>query len=291
MTARTWTTIELLRTTTEFFAGKGLPSARLAAERFLAHAWGCRRVDLYLRTETLIEPRVLDAYRELVRAYAAGEPLQYVMGETEFMGLAIATDRRALIPRPETELLVDTVVKRLRPQAGGAPATVLELGTGSGAVAVALAVHLPQVEVWTTDASPDAAALAGANARRHGVEARVHVLVMDRFEALAPGLAGTMACVVSNPPYVTTSEMAGLPSVVRDHEPHQALHGGEDGLDFHRYLCSRGLQFLAPGGMLALEIGAAQGPAAVALVRDAGLHDVILLQDWAGLDRIVVGTR
>lgn len=291
MTTRTWTTIELLRTTSEFFAGKSLPAARLAAERLLAQASGCRRVDLYLRTDTEVDAAVLDRYRGLVRAYASGQPLQYVMGSTEFMGLEVLCDRRALIPRPETELLVDTVVKRMRAHAAAGPAAVLELGTGSGAIAVALAVRLANAEVWTTDVSLDAAALAVTNARHHGVGSRVHVLVMDRFTALSPALAGTMDCLVANPPYVTTAEMADLPLVVRDHEPHTALHGGDDGLLFYRYLCSEGLQFLAPGGMLAVEIGAGLGAAVTTLARDAGLQDVVLLQDWSGLDRVVIAVR
>ena len=186
--------------------------------------------------------------------------------------------------------MVDAVQKRLASATAG-PAAVLELGTGSGAIAVALAVHLPHVEVWTTDASPDAAALAWANARRHHVENRVHVLVMDRFEALHPDLAGTMACIVSNPPYVTSAEMAALPDLVREHEPQVALHGGADGLDYHRYLCKQGLQFLAPGGTLAMEIGSGQAAAVQALVREADLQDVTLLPDYAGLDRIVIGRR
>ncbi len=291
MATRTWTSLELLKTTTAYFIEKGRPAARLAAERLLAHAWGCRRVDLYLRTEQVIDEAVLAAFRALVRAYGSGQPLQYVEGDAEFLGLTFAVDPRVLVPRPETELLVDAVEKRLAKLAGRGTAAVLELGTGSGAIAVALAVHLPHVEVWTTDASPGAAAVAAGNARRHAVAERVHVLVMDRFEALAPDLAGTMACVVSNPPYVTTDEMIGLDPVVRDHEPHQALHGGDDGLDFHRYLCTRGLQFLSPGGMLAVEIGHRQGAAATELFRAAGLQDVTLLQDYAGLDRIVLGTR
>jgi release factor glutamine methyltransferase len=289
MMPRTWTTLELLKTTSEFLAAKGLGAPRLAAERLLAHAMNCRRVDLYLATEKRVEEPVLESYRGYVRAYAAGAPLQYVVGEAEFMGLSFVTDRRALIPRPETELLVDAVQKRLPASAVAGPVPVLELGSGSGAIAVALAVHLPHVEVWTTDASPEAAALAAANARRHHVEDRVHVLVMDRFEALQPDLAGTMACVVSNPPYVTTAEMAALPEVVREHEPAAALHGGEDGLAYHRYLCKQGLQFLAPGGTLAMEIGAGQAAAVRGLAESAGLHDVTVLPDYAGLDRIVIG--
>lgn len=290
MATRTWTTLELLKTTADYLAARGLATPRLAAERLLAHARGCRRVDLYLASGDPVEARVLEAYRDLVRAYASGRPLQYVVGETEFLGLVMAVDRRALIPRPETELLVDAVVKRLRAVVGRR-LVVLELGAGSGAVAVALAVLLPQAEVWTTEASPGAAALAAANARRHGLADRVHVLVMDRFEALHPDLAGAADCVISNPPYVTTSEIQALPAVVRDHEPELALHGGANGLDFHRYLCNRGLQFLSAGGTLAVEIGAAQGPAVRALFDAAGLHDVTLLQDFAGHDRIVLGTK
>jgi len=291
MTARTWTTLELLKTTTEFFVGKGLPSARLAAERLLAHAWNCKRMDLYLRGDHVIDGGVLENYRDLVRAYASGRPLQYVEGEIEFMGNRLAVDARVLIPRPETELLVDAVVKRLKPAAERGPVSVLELGTGSGAIAVALAVQLPSAEVWTTDASREAAIVATVNVRRCGVDPRVHVLVMDRFEAISPEWADTMNCVVSNPPYVTTAEMATLPSVVREHEPHVALHGGADGLDFYRYLCKQGLRFLAPRGMLAVEIGASQGRAVEALFRDAHLQDVTVLQDYAGLDRIALGVK
>jgi len=291
MTTRTWTVLELVKTTAEYFAGRKLASPRLAAEWLLAHVLGCKRVDLYLRTEHVVDERVLEAYRGLVRAYAAGVPLQYVVGDTEFMGCTLRCDRRALIPRPETEILVDVVTKRLRATAAAGPARVLELGTGSGAIAIALAMLLPHVTIWTVDVSPDAVALAQDNARRNNVEARVHACVMDRFTGLAPELEGAMACIVSNPPYVTTAEMETLPPVVRQHEPALALHGGADGLDFHRYLSNDGLRFLAPGGMLAIEIGAAQGEAVRALFDAAGLRDATLLRDYAGLDRIVLGTR
>ncbi len=291
MTTKTWTVLELVKTTADYFAGRQLQSPRLAAEWLLAHVLGCKRVDLYLRTEHVVDDRVLEAYRGLVRAYAAGVPLQYVVGDTEFMGCTLRCDRRALIPRPETEILVDVVAKRLRAKATGGPMSVLELGTGSGAIAIALAVSLPHVEVWTVDVSPDAVVLARDNAKHNGVLDRVHACVMDRFTALAPELVGAMACIVSNPPYVTTAEMAALPAVVREHEPALALHGGADGLEFHRYLCRDGLRFLAPGGTLAVEIGAAQGEAVRALFDAAGLRDVTLLRDYAGLDRIVLGNR
>jgi len=289
MSTRTWTVLDLVKTTAEYFAGRQLQSPRLAAEWLLAHVLACKRVDLYLRTEQVVDDRVLETYRGMVRSYAAGVPLQYVVGDTEFMGCTLRCDPRALIPRPETEILVDAVAKRLRATVG--PVRVLELGTGSGAIAVALAKLLPQSAVWSTEVSPDAATLARENARRNGVEQRVHIAAMDRFAALAPELEGAMACIVSNPPYITTAEMETLPSVVREHEPALALHGGADGLDFYRHLCDGALHFLAPGGTLAVEIGAAQGDAVRALFDAAGLHDVTLLRDYAGLDRIVLGTR
>jgi release factor glutamine methyltransferase len=290
MQETTWKTLDLLRTTARYLEERGVESPRLAAERVLAHALGCRRVDLYLQTERVLAAAELDGARASVRALAAGVPLQYVVGETEFMGLAFRTDPRALIPRPETEILVDALLKRLRDRIGP-PARILELGTGCGAIAVALATGLPDAEVWCTELSPAAAALAAENCRRRSVAARVHVLVMDRFTALSPQLEGGFDCIASNPPYVRTDEMDGLPALVREHEPFVALHGGPDGLELHRTLCSEGLQFLAPGGTLGVEIGAEQAAPVRALFESAGLHDVTVLRDFAGRDRVVLGTR
>ena len=284
-----WTTIGLLTTTARWLQQRAVDSPRLAAERLLAHVLECKRVDLYLDTERPLTEPELAPYRELVRAHAAGTPLQYLVGETEFMGLSFHTDARALIPRPETEIMVDTLVKQW--SGSSRPLRVLELGAGSGAVAISLAVLLPHLEVWSTEVRPEAAALAGANARRHEVESRVHVLVMDRFSALSTELVDSFDAVVSNPPYVRTGELESLPAVVRDHEPHVALHGGADGLDFHRTLCAQGAAFLTSGGTLAVEIGATQGASVRDLFADAGLHGVRIVQDYAGLDRIVLGLR
>lgn len=284
-----WTTIELLGTTTRWFQERHVESPRLAAERLLAHVLGCKRVDLYLDTERPLGEAELVPYRELVRAHASGKPLQYLVGETEFMGLRLRSDPRALIPRPETEILVDTLIRRWK--SSTRPLRVLELGVGSGAIAVSLATLLPHVEVWTTELRAAAATLARDNVRRHAVESRVHVLVMDGFTALSADLAEGFDALVSNPPYVRTDELETLPRVVRDHEPWSALHGGRDGLDFYRLLCRQGLSFLAPGGTLAVEIGASQGASVRELFEDAGLRSVSLLKDYAGLDRIVLGER
>ncbi len=284
-----WTTLRLLTTTTQWLKERRVDAPRLAAERLLAHVLGCKRVDLYLDTERPLAESELAPYRELVRGHATGKPLQYLVGETEFMGLRFHTDARALIPRPETEILVDLLVKQW--SASSRPLRVLELGTGSGAIAVSLAALVPHVEVWSTEVSPATAALAHANAQRNDVAERVHVLVMDRFVALSADLAGGFDAVVSNPPYVRTDELDGLPAGVRDHEPWVALHGGADGLEFHRTLCTQGAEFLASGGTLAVEIGSQQGAAVRTLFEEAGLHGVRVVQDYAGLDRVVLGQR
>lgn len=284
-----WTTIRLLDSTTRWLQERGADSPRLAAERLLAHVLACERVELYLDSQRRVSEAELAPYRALVRAHASGTPLQYLVGESEFMGLRFRTDKRALIPRPETEILVDALVKQW--QSSSRPQRVLELGVGSGAIAVSLAVLLPHVEVWSTESSPEAAALARENARRHDVESRVHILVMDRFTALSTDLEAGFDALVSNPPYVSTDELETLPPTVRDHEPWTALHGGADGLDFHRTLCGPGLFFLARGGTLAVEIGATQGDSVRELFGNAGLQAVRILRDYAGHDRIVLGIR
>jgi len=288
MSLQTWKTIDLLRTTAHWLEGRGTGSARLAAERLLAHVLACRRVDLYMASERVLAAAEIAAYRELVRAYSGGAPLQYLVGETEFMGHVLRTDRRALIPRPETEILVEAVAKRLAPLPG--PCRVLELGAGCGAIGVALAKMLPRVEVWSTEIRAEAAALARANGRGQALEQRLHVLVMDGFAAVAPDLERSFDALVSNPPYVRTDELEDLPALVREHEPLAALDGGPDGLRFYRRLCAEGLRFLAPGGTLAVEIGASQGPAVRGLFGAAGLRDVTVLRDYAGHERVVLGT-
>ncbi len=289
MTVQTWKTLDLLRTTAQFFTDRGASVPRLAAERLLAHVLTCKRVDLYLTGERELGAAELDAYRMLVRAYAGGEPLQYLVGETEFMGLAFRTDRRALIPRPETEILVEAVAKRFGASSG--PPRILELGVGCGAIAVCLATLLPRAEVWCTEIRAEAASLARENCKRHAVDHRVSVLVSDVFAAVAPELEGTFDAIVSNPPYVRSSDLERLPRMIRDHEPMRALDGGADGLHFYHRLCSEGLRFLAPGGTLAVEIGAEQGAEVQAIFAAAALGDVTVLRDYAGHERVILARR
>src|SRR5580658_8454652 len=196
------TVLEVVKKTSEFFAGKGIESPRLNAELLVGHALGLPRMRLYLEFERPLAEAEVGAIRELARRRGRREPLQHIIGFTEFHGLRLATDRRALIPRPETELLVETVIERC-PEP---PRSILDLGTGCGAIALALASAFPGARVTAVDASPGALALAAQNAASAGLSERVTFVESDWFERLPPGSAYDL--VVSNPPYLSAAETA-----------------------------------------------------------------------------------
>ena len=257
-------------------------SPRLDAELLLAHVLGTNRAAVLAHPERRLTLKELTRYRALVSRRAGHEPLAYIVGWREFYGLEFAVDRRVLIPRPETELLVERAVAVVRP----VPAPrIVDVGAGSGAIAVTLAVQVPAATVYAIDASRGALEVTGQNALRHGVAGRVHCL----HGHLLDPLPGPVHLIVANLPYVTTAEWLDLMPEIRDYEPREALDGGSDGLDLVRALLATAGRWLGPGGAVVLEIGAAQGEAATALARhhfpDAR---VTLAQDYAGLDRLVV---
>ena len=262
---------EILRRSASWLAGKGFESARLEAELLLAHVLGVSRLELYTESERPLEQREVDAYRALLRRRAEGEPAAYLTGEREFYGLAFHVDADVLVPRPETELLVDRA-RELR------PATVLDLGTGCGCIAVACAVRLPEAALVATDLSARALEIAEVNARRHGVADRIRFLEGDLFRPLEEGERFDL--VVSNPPYVPE----GRAREVGRHEPHAALYSGADGLDLLRRLVPAAGAHLAPAGTLLAEIGEDQGEAVRALAREH-FASVEIHPDLAGLDR------
>jgi len=212
---------------------------------------------------------------EMVERRLAGEPLQYVVGKWSFRGLELLVDPRVLIPRPETEIVAEVALAEVRglslppPRHAGGPFVVADLGTGSGALALALAAELPEAEVWATDVSPAALAVARANLAAVGPAAsRVHLAEGMWYEALPSGLRGRLRVIVSNPPYVTEAEFAGLPPEVRDHEPTGALVAGPTGRESLEHLVAGGLDWLEPGGALVLEIAPDQA-AALRMVAEA----------------------
>ncbi len=275
-----WTTLSVLSWTASRFSERGLPSARLDAEVLLAHVLQTSRVALYTGFDKPLEEPELARYRELIKRRLAGEPVAYLIGEQEFWSLPLAVDPRVLIPRRDTETLVE-VGKR----AGGR--RIADVATGSGAVALALAKELPEATVVATDASEDALAVARANVARHGLEGRVELRAGD---LVAPLAAETFDLIVSNPPYVRTGDLAGLSAEVR-REPRRALDGGADGLDVLRRLIPAARDRLAEGGALAVEHGFDQGPAVRALFDAAGYRDVKTTPDLAALERVTEGRR
>jgi release factor glutamine methyltransferase len=276
--------IEVVKKTSEFLASKGVESPRLNAELLVGHALGLARMRLYLEFERPIGDAELAAIRELVRRRGRREPLQYVLGFTEFSGLRLKTDSRALIPRPETELLVETVVARC----AAPPEHILDLGTGGGAIALALARAFPRARVTAVDASAGALSLAAENAESNGLAGRVEFVESDWFERL-PG--GAYGLIVSNPPYLSADEAAAATPEVRDHEPAWALTSGAGGFADIGRIIAGSVGVLAPGGMLALETGTGHHALAAASAQAAGFARTESLRDLTGRDRIFLAWR
>jgi release factor glutamine methyltransferase len=279
------TVLEIIKKTTDFFAGKGIESARLNAELLVGHALGLKRMQLYLQFERALSEPELEKIRPLVRRRGQREPLQYILGETEFFGLRLKVDRRALIPRPETEQLVELVTRQL----AAPPAQALDLGTGSGAIALAVARHYSTTTVTAVDASEEALALARENAAALDLAGRVMFLRSNWFEQL-PAEA-RFDLMVANPPYLTAAETAATTPEVRAFEPAQALTaGGLDGMTELQAIIQGAPRFLAPGGLLALETGIGQHAALRRLLQESGFKNIESRQDLTKRDRFVLAT-
>jgi release factor glutamine methyltransferase len=266
---------------------EGVESPRLDAELLLAYVLEVNRAAILTRPNRRLTPKQLTRFRYLVARRAAREPLAYIVGHREFFGLDFLVNPAVLIPRPETELLVEHALLIGRRLAQGLPHPLLvaDVGAGSGAIAVTLAVHLPGATVYALDESAAALAVTAENARRHHVAERVHPLQGD---LLSP-LPSAVHLLTANMPYVTSAEWERLPPEIRDHEPRAALDGGPDGLALIDRLLAVAGACLYPGGAIFLEIGANQGAAATALAhRYLPRAEVQLHQDYAGLDRLIV---
>ena len=281
--------LEVINKTTPFFEKQGVESPRLTIELLLAHLLKKKRLDLYLEFERELDEGTLARLRELVKRRAGGEPLQYITGETEFCGLKFMVDKRVLIPRPETELLVDVVLERLKGRAPAPPTrppAVLDVGTGSGCIAITLAKKLPDAEISALDISPEALEVARGNAALHQVEKKVRFFESDLLEKLPSSFVAE--AIVSNPPYIADGELAKLPKEVRGFEPVRALAAGEDGLKVIRRLVMDARRALSPSGFVALEIGAGQRDAVAEIFGQQGFAMVEVVKDLQGHERVVV---
>lgn len=280
---------QALREATASLSDAGIESACLDAELLLAEALGLDRSKLYLHYEAPLETRAEERFRSLLARRVDGEPAAYITGRREFWSLDFLVTPAVLVPRPETERLVEVAVGlfEAESQISDRKFQILDLGTGSGAISISLAKEIANAEVWATDVSSDALGIARANARRHGVEEKIQFLHGDLFEPVS-ARAEIFDLIVSNPPYVRSDEIDALPRDVRDFEPRIALDGGADGLDCYRRIIPGALRYLSDGGFLALEIGAEMGLEVARLfVQADGYTPPRRYRDYAGRDRIV----
>jgi release factor glutamine methyltransferase len=276
-----------LRWAIEEFRVSRLESPRLTAEVLLAHTLSWERARLLAHLHDSLDSRSWEIFRALARRRALGEPLQYLTGEREFYGLAFSVTPAVLIPRPETEILVEKAVQLARMRERSV--RFADVGTGSGCIAISFARQLPGACGWATDISAEALAVAQDNARRLGVSERVGLVRSDLLECFR--LKPLFDFILSNPPYVAGAAAKDLPELVRKHEPHAALFGGDSGFEAYRRLIPQAASRLAPQGSLLLEVGAGQASQVVELVKNAGLIPDDVIGDLQGIPRCVVAQR
>lgn len=321
MNDKIWTIGRILKWTEQYFKDKGIESPRLDAEVLLAHVLEKQRIYLYVHFDEPLQPGELAAYREMIKQRVLHVPVAQILGEKEFMGLTFKVTADTLVPRPDTEILVQAAVERLKAMkgektatgvladesaaeepaegqpAGGAdaeqevaePLHIADIGTGSGAICLSVLHYLADTVADTVDISPAARAVAEENAASLGLADRV---TFHTGDLLQPLRGMTFAAILSNPPYIPEADIAGLAPEVRLKEPHTALSGGRDGLDFYRRLAKEAPAMLVPGGFMAFEVGIHQAEPVAALAKANPLiARTEILPDYAGIDRVVVGWR
>ena len=276
------TVLELLQTTTAYFAKKGVEHPRLNIEHLLADTLGKKRIELYLEFDRSLTARELEPLREKVRRRADGEPLQHVLGHWDFFGRRFKTDRRALIPRPETELLVEAILKDSATCEKSANRLV-DIGTGCGVLAITFALERPDFEVSAVDLSDDALALARENAAALGVLERIAFSRADLLDQIE----GPFHWVVANLPYIPTADLEALPREVK-FDPVLALDGGKDGLTIIKRLIESISGKIAPNSMIALELGQGQAQQVRGFLADHNYRDISIRKDYQGLDRLLI---
>ncbi len=292
-----WTVLKIIRWVTDYLKSKGVDNPRLDAELLIGSALKKDRVGLYMCYDQPLQPDELAEVRQLVARRAQREPLQYILGCTEFWSLPFQVRSGVLIPRADTEILVEEVLRLLDETTGDVAhgksdhISVLDVGTGSGAIAVALAHTCASVMVDALDISAEALAVAQINADTNNVTAQISFYQHDMVQLSQLNGQAPYRLIVSNPPYITTAEMAELMPEVAEHEPHLALVAGSDGLDCYRLLCDQATDCLQMQGWLVVEVGATQAPQVEQLMIAGGLTNIFQRQDYGGNVRVVGGQK
>ncbi|HVB33077.1 MAG TPA: peptide chain release factor N(5)-glutamine methyltransferase [Patescibacteria group bacterium] len=266
----------------------GVASPVLAAELLLMHVAGASRAWLYVHIDDPLDPAAAERYFDLVGQRAAGAPTQYLTGHQEFWGLDFEVTPDVLIPRPETEHIVEVALERIGQQRSREALLVADVGTGSGCLAVALARELPQARVFATDISLAALAVARRNAERHGVAGRLLFVASDILSSFRPR---SFDLVVSNPPYVGRREATSLAREIREHEPGKALFAGEEGIEVYPLLVAQAMDCLCPAGVLVVELGYGVSERVMTLLDSADWRDIGVTSDLAGIPRVLAARR
>ena len=278
-----WTILRTLKWTARYFQEKGIEQPRPAAEILLAHVLHCARIDLYLRYDQPLNQVELSQFRTLIQRRSQREPVAYIVGQREFWSLAFKVTPDVLIPRPETERLVEIILEQYGPETR---LDLLDLGVGSGAISVALSTERPGWRIWATDVSPQALAVAQGNARYHGRGDQIRLFAGNWFAPISE--RGVLFdIIVSNPPYISSVDMLTLEPEVRQYEPVLALDGGQQGTTCLGHLIDAAPAYLKPGGQLFLEIGFDQGPAVTELGQAGDAWDKVAIhKDYGHRDRV-----
>ncbi len=269
---------------------EGIDRPRTNAELLLGVVLNAKKIELYLERDRILTLQQIEKFNKYIRERVSGRPLQYIIGSTEFFGLEFQVNENVLIPRPETETLVETVIALLR---DCHQPKIIDLGTGSGTIAIGLAKNVTGSSVFATDISPDALKVAEENARRNEVEDQIDFLCGDLFEPLRNrNLEGVIDCVASNPPYVSQEEFERLPKEIKDFEPIVALKTDQEGTSFHGKIIENSLDFLKQNGILILEVGLGQAGQVADLIRDRKeFKDTEIKKDLGGIERVVLTSK
>jgi release factor glutamine methyltransferase len=287
-----WTIRRLLEWTAGFFERKQIDAPRLSAELLLSHVLAAPRIKLYTEYERVLDDDLLSRFRDLVKRAGEHEPIAYLTGKAHFFNLELEVTRDVLIPRPDTETIVEHILQAARLGAGMESPRILDLCTGSGCIAAAIARHLKTANVLAIDISEAAVAIARKNIEQLTLNDRVLFAVGDLYGPLKGQItAAPFNAIVANPPYIPSAAIEKLDRNVRDFEPRQALDGGPDGLAIVRRIFAEAPQRLLPGGRVYVEIQFDQGPAALQIARDVGFADARIIKDHAGNDRVVLGIQ
>ena len=283
-----WTIMKILNWTKQYFEAKGVENPRLDAEVLLCAVLKCQRITLYVDFERPLSEEELATYREYVRRRGNFEPLAYLLGERAFMRNTFKVNKATLVPRPETELLVESLIRIAPVLKREGDVKILDIGTGSGAIIVSLLDYLPNAKGVGVDISVDALIVAKENSEKIGVTGRIGFVRSDVFSKLP--LEKKFDVIVSNPPYIPAGDIAGLDKDVQQ-EPRGALDGGADGLDFYRRITAEAMDHMAEEGVLAFEIGISQAAAVQQLCLDAGFVKTAVRKDYAGIERMVFAVK